>query len=520
MSEIFPKIIKFLRRFHFPAAVFVLVVFLFVLHQNNFNIPFNRDEGEYAYSAWLLRDGVMPYENSFLQKPPMVVYTYFLAQIFSSDFWAPRLLSYLFVFISSILIFFVVSKDFGKKSGLISMLFVPLLAILPRFDQFAANTEMFLILPVTGVLALAVAKRENSSVFNWFWAGTLSSAAFFYKYNVILILTFIFLVWIFDFWTKNRNIKEILKRAGFYFFGFVLTSFSILLPFLIKDGGKYLWECTLKFNTYYSGSNIFGLSGFWSYLGIFFSDWWVVFSLLALFFILRPKRWWFYGGLLAVSLVTSFGSWYGHYYIIFAVFLSIISGFSISYAANFISQKFSFTVYDGITKRKSKLNPAKTQIFLFLAIIFLVSLSSIQLIFSKKEDFSRIKLGGENVFLDALKASELISKLTDSQDYVLVAGSEPEILYYSKRKSSTRFVIFYPLMIKTPLAFGYQNDLIAETEKKKPSVIAYVNSYYSWTPDKDSPRILMEYLDDLIDEKYELVSKEGEFGKILVYKRK
>ena len=69
-----------------------------ILRWNSFNIPLIRDEGEYAYSAWLLLKGISPYLNSFLQKPPLIIYSYALPQLFGlAEPWAFRFLACLFV---------------------------------------------------------------------------------------------------------------------------------------------------------------------------------------------------------------------------------------------------------------------------------------------------------------------------------------------------------------------------------------------------------------------------------------
>ena len=75
-------------------------------------------------------------------------------------------------------------------------------------------------------------------------------------------------------------------------------------------------------------------------------------------------------------------------------------------------------------------------------------------------------------------------------------------------------------MIDTPLALGYQKEAIQEIEARKPKVIAYVNSYYSWTPGENSPKIITEYLDKLIKDKYQLVQGDEKKDKILIYKLK
>ena len=74
------------------------LMLLFVgLRWRTYDRPLIRDEGEYAYSAELLKRGVPPYEYSYLQKPPMIVYTYAVASLLGPEtFWTPRIMAYLF----------------------------------------------------------------------------------------------------------------------------------------------------------------------------------------------------------------------------------------------------------------------------------------------------------------------------------------------------------------------------------------------------------------------------------------
>ena len=92
---------------------------LFVLPRlNGFSLPYERDEGEYAYDAWLLRQGYLPYQEDFLQKPPAIAYTYLLAQLVSpQSLWPIRLLAYLFTVGTILLTVWITKKEFGNLSG-------------------------------------------------------------------------------------------------------------------------------------------------------------------------------------------------------------------------------------------------------------------------------------------------------------------------------------------------------------------------------------------------------------------
>ena len=71
-------------------GLFGVALLFLALRWNSFNLALIRDEGEYAYAGNLLRHGLAPYQHAFLQKPPMIAYTYALAGILAPHvFWFP-----------------------------------------------------------------------------------------------------------------------------------------------------------------------------------------------------------------------------------------------------------------------------------------------------------------------------------------------------------------------------------------------------------------------------------------------
>ena len=102
------------------------------LRWNTFDAPLVRDEGEYAYAGQLLRHGSLPYAGSFLQKPPMVAYSYALAGAVAPKlYWAPRILAYLFAALATVLLGLIARREFGKGTGTIVMWLVTPMLLLP-----------------------------------------------------------------------------------------------------------------------------------------------------------------------------------------------------------------------------------------------------------------------------------------------------------------------------------------------------------------------------------------------------
>ena len=475
----------------FTLAGMGAAILALILRWNSLGIPLIRDEGEYAYSAWLLLKGISPYLNSFLQKPPLIIYSYALPQLFGFTApWAFRFLAYLFVSGATFLTGLIVKKEFGTRAGIYAMLLLTPMVLLPNLEQFTANTEMFLLLPLMTVCYIYVLKKENISFGSGFWAGFFGGIALLYKPTVAPILIFLFIVWLVEIYKKNPSFYNSIKVLGIYFLGAIVSAFLSLGYFWHQDHLHSLLNI-LQFDSYYATTVGGGFTATFSYLSNFFIHWWFLWILLGFFIYFHPRRWWFYIGLFLASLLSSFGSYYGHYYILMMPFFAIICASALN-----ILEKKIITKYKISGRILDFIIPAFILIFLLWSLKGWLTLSP--------EQFASQKLSG-NPFIEAMAVAKSIDNLTEPADKILVAGSEPEILYYAKRQSATRFVIFYPLMLPTPLAEGYQNEAIAEIKKTSPKLIILVNSQYSWLINKDSPPMLLDYLNTTLKNNYHLL---------------
>jgi hypothetical protein len=76
---------------------------------------------------------------------------------------------------------------------------------------------------------------------------------------------------------------------------------------------------------------------------------------------------------------------------------------------------------------------------------------------------------------------------------VFVAGSEPQIYYYLKKRAPGRFVIMYPLMFPTPVAAAYQEELISDLKRRPPDTIILAPNNRSWWINELSPDKFREF---------------------------
>lgn len=458
-----------------------LFLFFVFLHLNSFNAPFERDEGHYAYGSWLLRRGLTPYINTFEQKPPMIFYPYLLAVLINPDaFWPPRLIAALSLMLTLLLLGLIVSREHGGRAGLMVMWLALPMIMFPYLKPFAANTEKFMILPLVGTLAI----RRS-----WFWAGVCAVIAVLYKQIALFPVFFIFGVWLIE--DRNRSLRKCFSALG----GGAAAFFLFTGYFLARGALSGFWEQLVEFNKYYAFS--FGVLNFgylFRHFQAFLSAWPAVFILLVWFLIKHPPRFWFYLGLMIVSLLPIFNSPHSHYYIMLMPFWAIVTAVSLDSLIEEIVQK---------------LKKPRWAAGLAFAFVFLVVFS---MVWPVREYYTMSPLdlvvrsyGPLNPFVESPIVARQVAKLTAPDDYVFIAGTEQQILYYAKRLAPTRFSGMYGLMMDHPKALAYQKELIQDLEKHPPKVIVMVRSPFSWLRQERSPTLIFEHLDTLMKDRYDLV---------------
>ncbi len=499
-------------------------VLLVALRWNSLDVPLVRDEGEYAYAAQLLKCGRLPYEHSFLQKPPMVVYTYALASALAPNtFWFPRVLAGLFAALAACLLGLIARLEFGRGFALPAMWLCTPMLLCPSLWQFTANTEMFMILPLLATVAVYVVSRHRGSACcycqqaaadgtpavmvrsgrgAWFLAGGLGATALWYKYTALPVLAMVFVVWSIEEWRAGSGGRRLLRWWLFGILGAGVTSALELAPFLARDGGRRLWECTVVFNRFYRASASFGMSGFWGWLEAFWVDWWILFLLPGVLLVRHKRRVWFWMGLFVAAWVSTGASAFGQYYVVVMPFWALLAAVAINELAEWAAASPFWS--------QAWLRRAFTAV-----VVLLVCLPDLPWVACAKQEFATVKARG-NPFLESQAVARRVAELTSPNDYVFVAGSEPQILFYANRLSPTRFVIVYPLMISTPLAQSYQQEAIRDLERRPPAVIVLARSPLSWLPQKQSPLKFINFLEKLLADHYDPVGGwvvEGQSGR-------
>lgn len=477
------------NKFFWILIIIILFISFFVLlNWNSFNAPFERDEGEYAYSAWLLKTGDIPYKDSFLQKPPLIIYTYYIGQIISPfAVWPPRVLAAIFVFLTAIIVGIIATKEWGKFAGIFSaFIFLPFIAF-PPLTPFTANTEKFMILPIIALVVLFVYFQNSQKKWPYVLAGIFSTLAVFYKPICLPVILFIIIFWLIKYYRSSSFLGTI---KPFLLIGIsaIGTALILLVPFLKVF--PLFYQEVFTFNVSYLSSFGNSLDNLANYMGKFFHYWWILLILPFGLLFRKPNNFYYYLILLIISLLTIFSTPIGHYYLFLMPFLALICGALFS---SFIEL---------LSKDKHKI----LMIAIVLPMMIYIMLFPLKEQFSlNPAELSEWVYGTVNPFGEAKEVANHLAQITNEGDSVFVAGSEPQIYYYSRRKSSTRFMITYPLNLPTPYREQFQKELISDLEKNRPEAIVVSQRTMSGLWNEGSPEIFIKYFEELISKNYKIV---------------
>lgn len=475
--------------------IIFFIGFIFFLHWNSFTSPWEGDEGEYAYSAWLMQQDITPYQNSFIQKPPLIIYTYYLSHLIKPySIWFPRFLGFLTTIGVCFLLALTAKKLYGNRAGWLALWISPLLLSVASFDALPANTEKFMLLPLTGLLALFVYKKNKETFLVYLAAGSLGALAILYKPIAILPVIILIIYWLISNWLKNKNTKTFLKSLGLITFGGVLTTFIILAYFIWHGAFKELWQETFIFNLSYAANtkNYFP-EMFFRYITLYFKIFWPIIIIVFASFIIKNRYIFLWWSLLAVSLLTIITSAIPHYYLLLAPFVVLLCAGSFSSLLEKI-------------KIKQQGSESKNIILIaVLAIIVIIfSLNLGEQFFLKPREFAKWLWNSDNTWGEMVFMGDKIKQYTKKDDRIFVGGSEPQLYYFSQRRSASQFDTTFPLSINTPWCEYYQTQAIKELNNNKPTaIILPIGDVSLWEP--GAPTIFIDYLRKELKENYKLV---------------
>jgi hypothetical protein len=456
--------------------------------------PLERDEGEYAYAGQLILHGVPPYEQAYNMKMPGIYAVYAMILVVFGQTQGGIHLGLLVVNSATIiLLFLLVRKLFDPFSAVVSSAAFAVFSLSQSVQGIFANAEHFVIFFALAGILLLLKAVEKRNILSLLASGILLGTAFLIKQHGAAFIVFagLYLI-ICEIHSKPFTMKSMLARC-------VLFAIAAILPITITC--LILWFC-----------GVFDKFWFWTvdYAKIYVtlplsSDiieilklqinhivissalllWsMAVIGLAGLWFNKKKRQHWLFviGFVIFSALAVCPGFYFRpHYFVLLLPAAALLVGLgatSIEYLIQRNSSNLSAKVIVAILSLLVVCHAVwKQRTFFFIANPTIVSVATYPY----------------HYFPEMLEVARFIKANSAEDDRIAVLGSEPEICFYSHRRSATGYIYTYALMEPHRYALFMQKEMIGEIESVKPKFLVLVNVLSSWLLRPDSEKMIFEW---------------------------
>lgn len=488
------------------ALLLLIIVFFAFIRYRLRAMPLERDEGEYAYGGQLILQGFPLYDLVYTVKLPgtHAAYAVILALLGQSQ---GRIHIGLIVVnaASVLLIFFLCARLFGPLAGLVAAATFALLSTGSAVDGFAAHATHFVVLFALAGALLLVAAVEADKKWLFFCSGLLFGLAFLMKQPGICFLLWAigYLAW--------RGLKHPV-RWDIVSGQITATVLGGALPFaltclLVWLSGAFqkFWFWTFLYAREY-GTNLKLAEGMTFFKresahALVPAAWvWVIAFVGLTTFLWSPRA--RTHAFLVISFVLfsflalSAGLYFRpHYFILFLPAASILAGLAVGCGT------------DALQKWKQPEVLSAIPAFLFVLAFYTAVYHQRAFFFEMNAVQACIKTYSPNPFPEAIEVSQYINRTFPESAEIGVIGSEPEIYFYTHRRSATGYIYTYPLLEPQKYAVTMQKEMEAEIESSRPEIIVLVNNPKSWVAwtDISSPDEILAWANAYLREHYDVV---------------
>jgi len=459
-------------------------------------LPFTRDQGIYAYNAWMWLADNVPYRDTFGHKGPLLYALYAVAlDISGGAAWGVNLADLAARALTVILCFCLANSVAGRRTGL----YAAALAALPLFGVFnscwwngQAETFMMPLLAASAWAVASLPERAGAAgkrgVFMIFAAGFLAAQAVALKLNAFVHAGFL-LVWVAGAGDYRRRGMAALTA------GLAAGLLPWALYFAAKGALYEAWEFLVLFNSYHAQAGFEGAG--LSRVALFMKRAWTVFGLIPVLmaFMLLPGKGergregasfaaaWVLAALVQTSVQTTF---FLYHYLALVPAVAVAGGMGLS------------RLHELRLKRLPRAGAAAALAILLL--LFAGHLRSWALIhrsyrtfdhlsgeitlaefYARFSDEDREGKGDFNLLASAAAAHYIRQRVPRGRT-ALVFGYEPLVNYLSARPAPVRFQIDYPLTFR-PLSKSaalrremWREQFMSELKASPPALVALVDN--------------------------------------------
>ncbi len=481
------------------------------------SLPLQRDEGEYAYIAWRMEQGDVPYRDAFNQKPPATFVAYRLAfALFGRSPEAIRIFLHLWSAVTALALYGLVRGLAGALAAAGAVLVFCALGADPRLGGVAANTEAFLLLPCVLSLWLCLRRGElgtrSSGAGGWAGAGAASAVAVAFKQVALTNAAFVAVLACLlpDAYGRRRIPLRIAALAA----GALAVAVPVVGAFAAVGAFDEFADAVWWHNLEYVGRRSWaeGFDNLRYALGEqapSLSPAWVLAAGGLLWPIAAGGRerailaGWLAASLLGLAVGLQFRP---HYFLQALPALAAAAGVGLAAAVRGA----------GAAGGRAA---AWVGAVLAVAVVGAPMVANRAVLAAETPEAAARELWGLNPFPEAVAIARHIARTSAPGEAVFVVGSEPEILFYAERPSATRYIFFYPLTGGYPEALERQREALAEVTRARPRYVVWVHISTSLLISERTDRWIFEETDRMLARDYamEFVAHADERGEGYVF---
>ncbi len=454
------------------TAVLVAASVLFVaLRAPYWSVPLERDEGEYAYVAQRMLQGEVPYRDAFDQKPPGVFLVYAAAFVaFGESIESIHGMMHLFSAATALVLWLLVRRLAGDAASAFSVLAFAVMSTDSRIVATAANTEIFMLLPLSLCMLALVRALEDGRARWWLACGAFALGACWIKQVAAVNTVFVGLFAVGSLVRRRAGARRVLRAVALMLAGGAVVSLPLAAYFAWHGAWAEFVDAVFLHNLAYSQrmSWAAGCRNAWIALGHQAPSL-AVFWILTLAAIVWPRAapreirillaGWTVASLLGVSIGLYFRP---HYFIQMLPPLAAAAGVAAG------------AVVGALPAQRALVRGAVVAAAIGVLGAPAVVANWATLTAGSPNAVSR-RIYGLNPFPESLEIAKYIRRTSSPDDSIYVMGSEPQIFFYAERRSATRYIFFYPLMGAFPDAGQRQRELIREVQAANPRYVVVAN---------------------------------------------
>ena len=455
------------------AALLASAAVLFVvLRQPVLSVPFERDEGEYAYIAWRVLEGDVPYRDAFDQKPPGVFVAYLAAfTLFGPSVEAVHGFMYVWTAFTALALYLVMRRLADPLAAGFAVLLFSIVSIDPSVLATAANTEIFMLLPMVASLASLLRALDSPRARAWRACGVRGGAACWFKPVAVANALFLAVAVVLDARARGRGIREVAPALAWLGLGAAAASAPVLLYFALMGAWQPFVDAVFLHNLAYSQRVPLaaGLrhAAFWMarQLPSLWLIWVLAAAGLALPRLAGRRAWAILAGfLLASAAGVSVGFYFRPHYFIQAL-PALAALASLPLAA----------VTRRVLERGAPLVAWAAFGVLGIAVAAAPVVGFRHTLWAGSGDAVSRRIYGLNPFVESERIARYIERTSDPDDTVYIVGSEPQILFHARRRSATRYIFFYPLTASFDDAAERQREVIRAVTERPPRYVVWAD---------------------------------------------